>query len=45
MTLDDAIKHCDDRIEEENRKCNYLCAEEHAQLRDWLKKLKELMGE
>ena len=42
MTLDDAIRHCDDRIEEEKRNGHCLCAEEHRQLRDWLKKLREL---
>lgn len=43
MTLDDAIEHCNDRIEDEKRRGNCLCAKEHEQLRDWLKKLRDLM--
>lgn len=35
MTLDEAIKHCQDKID------NTLCGIEHRQLRDWLIELKE----
>ena len=54
MTLDEAIKHCED-VEEEKRKdyeraCAYNipsegcleCAEEHRQLAEWLEELKQL---
>lgn len=36
MTLKEAIEHC-----EEKAKGNSECAEEHAQLAEWLKELKE----
>ena len=39
MTLDEAIKHCDEVIEKEN--CS-KCAKEHEQLKEWLEELKEL---
>lgn len=54
MSLDDAIKHCEE-VAEENQaivdSCDYYgenmakcekCAEEHRQLAEWLKELKEL---
>lgn len=39
MTLDEAIKHCDEVIEKED--CS-KCAKEHEQLKEWLEELKEL---
>lgn len=37
MTLDEAIKHCEEVYQEcKNREC----AEDHKQLADWLKQLK-----
>ena len=56
MTLDEAIKHCEEVAKEQERlcKCNddynfgqpkwRKCAEEHRQLAEWLKELKELRG-
>lgn len=38
MTLEEAIKHCD---EVSNTLCN-SCGAEHRQLADWLRELKEL---
>lgn len=41
MTLDEAIKHCEDVISEQ-KSCNKTgCAEDHIQLRDWLIELKK----
>jgi hypothetical protein len=41
MTLDEAIKHCEEVISEQ-KSCNMMdCANEHIQLRDWLLELKE----
>lgn len=41
MTLDEAIKHCFENIEQQ-KSCNLLdCASEHQQLYEWLKELKE----
>ena len=45
MTLDEAIKHCEDNVEKEKRNCNHACAHEHEQLMHWLIQLKNLMGE
>ena len=54
MTLDEAIKHCEEIAEEQEKLCkvndsfNFSqpkwkeCAEEHRQLAEWLKELKEL---
>ena len=54
MTLDEAIKHCEEKAEEKRkdyeRACAYnipsegclKCAEEHEQLAEWLKELKAL---
>lgn len=39
MTLDEAIKHCDEVIEKED--CS-KCAKEHEQLKEWLEELKAL---
>jgi hypothetical protein len=49
MTLDEAIKHCLEKAEEEKRKLLKVgdiyacskCAEEHEQLAEWLEELKE----
>lgn len=53
MTLDEAIKHCEEKAEEKRkdyeRACAYnipsegclKCAEEHEQLAEWLKELAE----
>lgn len=38
MTLDEAIKHCEERAKQD---CS-ACANEHKQLADWLQKLKQL---
>lgn len=48
MTLDEAIKHCDEVAEQFERKKEltavtlemYKCAEEHRQLAEWLRELK-----
>lgn len=40
MTLDDAIKHCDDVVSKSVVKG--ACAKDHEQLRDWLQELKDL---
>ena len=57
MTLDEAIKHCEDVAEEQEKLCkvndsfNFSqpkwkeCAKEHRQLAEWLKELKELRGQ
>ena len=41
MTLEEAIKHCD---EVSNQQCN-ACGTEHKQLADWLRELKELRAD
>lgn len=40
MTLDEAIKHAE-KVAEQNKGCQ-KCAEEHRQLAEWLRELKEL---
>ena len=40
MTIDEAIKHCLDKVEKERKNCNIGCAKEHEQLAEWLKELK-----
>ena len=56
MTLDEAIKHCEDKAKEmyataENnkdisvRKFCRECAEDHEQLAKWLKELKQRRGD
>ena len=41
MTIDDAIKHCDEVIAEQ-QSCNNLgCANDHIQLKSWLIELKK----
>lgn len=56
MSLDDAIKHCEEVMVENLEKTKdrnasdpiaincFECAEEHRQLAEWLKELKELRG-
>ena len=41
MTLDEAIKHCED-VAEDKAGCCEDCIEEHRQLAEWLKELKQL---
>ena len=36
MTLDEAIQHCEEKAE-----CGDACGQEHKQLADWLKELKQ----
>ena len=53
MTLDEAIKHCEEVTEELNKRiCDfdkeyntscYVCAKEHRQLSEWLKDYKRLL--
>jgi hypothetical protein len=40
MTLDEAIKHCEEKYNEQKEKGCEECALEHLQLRDWLSELK-----
>ena len=56
MSLDDAIKHCEEVMMENLEKTKdrnasdpiaincFECADEHRQLAEWLKELKELRG-
>jgi len=41
MDLDEAIQHCKEQVQEQAKKGCYSCAEEHQQLAEWLKELKE----
>lgn len=41
MTLDEAIIHCTEVAACEGRPINKACGEEHKQLAEWLKELKE----
>ena len=42
MTLDEAIQHCMQKVEENSVRCaDYPCAMEHYQLAEWLKELKQ----
>lgn len=41
MDLDSAIQHCKEQVQEQAKKGCYRCAEEHQQLAEWLKELKE----
>lgn len=43
MTIDEAIQHCTENVEKEEKNCNYDCAKEHRQLMLWLIQLKNLM--
>lgn len=40
MTIDEAIQHCKEQVQEQAKKGCYRCAEEHQQLAEWLKELK-----
>lgn len=41
LTLEEAIKHCEEVAEREGKTCNGAeCAEEHLQLAEWLKELR-----
>lgn len=40
MTLDEAIKHCEEVAEEERVKECWECVRDHKQLADWLRELK-----
>lgn len=40
MTLDEAIQHCREQVQEQAKKGCYSCAEEHRQLAEWLRELK-----
>lgn len=41
MTLDEAIKHCEEKEKEQALNGCFACAEEHRQLAEWLKELTE----
>jgi len=50
MTLDEAIKHCEEKAKEQRIEANYRippkadclkCAKEHEQLAEWLKELRD----
>ena len=41
MTLDEAIKHCEEKEQEQALNGCFACAEEHKQLAEWLKELKD----
>lgn len=40
MTIDEAIQHCKEQVQEQAKRGCYSCAEEHQQLAEWLKELK-----
>ena len=40
MTLEEAIKHCEEKEKEQALNGCFACAEEHKQLAEWLKELK-----
>lgn len=42
MTLDEAIKHCEEKEQEQALNGCFACAEEHKQLAEWLKELRKL---
>ena len=41
MTLEEAIKHCEEKEKEQALNGCFACAEEHKQLAEWLKELKD----
>ncbi len=41
MTLEEAIVHCEDLAMVLEVECNSECADEHRQLAEWLRELKE----
>ena len=42
LTLDEAIKHCEEKEQEQALNSCFACAEEHKQLAEWLKQLQEV---
>lgn len=40
MTLEEAITHCEEVAEKLENECTHICASEHRQLAEWLRKLK-----
>lgn len=40
MTLEEAIKYCDEVVEDETSRGCLACADEHRQLKEWLVELK-----
>jgi hypothetical protein len=42
MTIEEAIKHCEENSLKEEKCKNFCCAEEHRQLADWLGELLRL---
>ena len=40
MTLEEAINHCDEVIKDETSCGCFACADEHRQLKEWLRELK-----
>ena len=45
MTLEEAIKHCEEKEKEQALNGCFACAEEHKQLTEWLKDYKRLLEE
>lgn len=41
MTIDEAIKHCEEKEKKQALNGCFACAEEHKQLAEWLKELAE----
>lgn len=41
MTLDEAIIHCEEEAQHQVEKGCYMCSEEHLQLAEWLKELRD----
>lgn len=42
MTIEEAIKHCEENRIKEICKGNSKCADEHKQLKEWLEELKAI---
>ena len=42
MSLDEAIKHCEEKIQEQTSCNKEQCALDHTQLLEWLRELKTL---
>lgn len=42
MDLDEAIKHCEEKEQEQALNGCFACAEEHKQLAEWLTQLKRI---
>lgn len=45
MTLEEAIEHCKEKILEQSESQCFKCMEDHIQLMEWLKELKQLRKE